>query len=120
MHLAQHLFAAGTTLQLVEWHVFGSDAKFSIRDGPLAACSPSAPGRFYRLRCLVRSCPSWHPLFSPNLLTADLYGQSPLEDQQLAGLLMWVPASLPYVAAFLFRGRREVVSSRGRLKCRMS
>jgi putative membrane protein len=53
------------------------------------------------------------PLFSPHFLTADLYGLSPLEDQQLAGLLMWVPASLPYVAAFLFRiGQTIKTSSR--------
>jgi putative membrane protein len=54
------------------------------------------------------------PLFSPHFLTADLYGLSPLEDQQLAGLLMWVPASIPYVTAFLFRiGRTISLSSRG-------
>jgi putative membrane protein len=44
-----------------------------------------------------------HPLFSPHFLTAPAYGLSPLEDQQLAGLLMWIPASLPFAAAFLFR-----------------
>jgi putative membrane protein len=43
------------------------------------------------------------PLFSPHFLTTDIYGFSPLEDQQLAGLLMWIPASLPYVAAVLYR-----------------
>jgi putative membrane protein len=51
------------------------------------------------------------PLFSPHFLTADLYGLSPLEDQQLAGLLMWVPASLPYVFAFLFRIGQTITSS---------
>jgi putative membrane protein len=44
-----------------------------------------------------------HPLFSPHFATTGLYGLSPLQDQQLAGLLMWVPASLPFVAAFLLR-----------------
>jgi putative membrane protein len=51
------------------------------------------------------------PLFSPHFLTADLYGLSPLEDQQLAGLLMWVPASLPYVGAFLFRIAQTIKGS---------
>ncbi|MBY2949238.1 cytochrome c oxidase assembly protein [Rhizobium leguminosarum] len=54
-----------------------------------------------------------HPLFSPHFLTTDLYGLTPLEDQQLAGLAMWVPASLPYVAAFLLRiGQTIKTSSR--------
>ncbi|MVA37728.1 cytochrome c oxidase assembly protein [Agrobacterium vitis] len=52
-----------------------------------------------------------HPLFSPHFLTTDIYGLSPLEDQQLAGLLMWVPASLPYVAAFLLRIGQTITRS---------
>ncbi len=34
------------------------------------------------------------PLYAPHFLTTSLYGLSALEDQQLAGLIMWV-ASLP-------------------------
>jgi putative membrane protein len=49
-----------------------------------------------------------HPLFSPHFLTSQAYGLSPLEDQQLAGLLMWIPASLPFAAAFLFRVARAL------------
>jgi putative membrane protein len=45
------------------------------------------------------------PLFEAHFLTTEAYGLSALEDQQLAGLLMWVPASLIYVAAFLLRVR---------------
>lgn len=41
------------------------------------------------------------PLYAPHFLTADLYGLSPLEDQQLAGLVMWVPAILPNLVAAL-------------------
>jgi putative membrane protein len=38
-------------------------------------------------------------LYAPHFLTTSLYGLSPLEDQQAAGLIMWV-ASLPlYLAA---------------------
>ena len=41
------------------------------------------------------------PLYAPHLLTTQLYGLTALEDQQLAGLIMWV-ASLPfYIAAAL-------------------
>lgn len=49
------------------------------------------------------------PLYAAHQLTTAPFGLSPLEDQQLAGLLMWVPAALPYLAiaiAPLLRGAR--------------
>jgi putative membrane protein len=42
-----------------------------------------------------------HPLFEPHLTTTLAFGLTPLADQQLAGLLMWVPASFPYLVAAL-------------------
>ena len=41
------------------------------------------------------------PLYAPHLLTAAAWGLSPLEDQQLAGLIMWAPAAAFYLAAAL-------------------
>ena len=41
------------------------------------------------------------PIYDPHLTTTLPFGLTPLADQQLAGLLMWVPASLPYIAAAL-------------------
>ena len=41
------------------------------------------------------------PLYAPHFLSTLPYGLSALEDQQLAGLLMWVPANLPYLLAAL-------------------
>jgi len=35
-------------------------------------------------------------------MSAAAWGLSPLADQQLAGLLMWVPAILPYLAVGLW------------------
>jgi putative membrane protein len=43
------------------------------------------------------------PLYAPHLVTTLPFGMSPLQDQQLAGILMWVPAALPYLAAALLR-----------------
>jgi putative membrane protein len=37
------------------------------------------------------------PLFIAHLETTQPYGMLPLADQQLSGLLMWVPAALPYL-----------------------
>lgn len=41
------------------------------------------------------------PLYAAHLLATDPWGLSALTDQRLAGLLMWVPAAGPYMAAIL-------------------
>ena len=41
------------------------------------------------------------PLYAEHLASTAAWGLSPLADQQLAGLLMWVPAMLPYLAVAL-------------------
>ncbi|MBB4003120.1 cytochrome c oxidase assembly protein [Aurantimonas endophytica] len=41
------------------------------------------------------------PLYAPHFLTTTPYGLSALDDQQLAGLIMWVPAIAPYLLAAL-------------------
>lgn len=43
------------------------------------------------------------PLYVPHLATSIAFGLDPLTDQQLAGLIMWVPSSLPYLLAALLR-----------------
>lgn len=43
------------------------------------------------------------PLFAPHLATTAAWGLHPLEDQQLAGLIMWAPASALYLAAAVIR-----------------
>ncbi len=40
----------------------------------------------------------WYPIYST---TAEKWGLTPLEDQQLGGLIMWIPAGLIYVIAGL-------------------
>lgn len=41
------------------------------------------------------------PLYAPHFPTTLPYGLTPIADQQLGGLIMWVPAALPYLAAAL-------------------
>src|SRR5690606_34123581 len=43
------------------------------------------------------------PVYAAHLTTTRAFGLSPLDDQQLAGLLMWVPASVPYIGVALMR-----------------
>lgn len=39
--------------------------------------------------------------YAPHWLTTRLWGLSPMEDQQIAGIIMWAPASLVYLIAAL-------------------
>jgi len=41
------------------------------------------------------------PLYATYRVSSGIFGMTPLEDQQLAGLLMWVPSGLVYLAAIL-------------------
>lgn len=43
------------------------------------------------------------PLYLPHFATTAEFGLSPLEDQQLAGLILWVPANLPLLGVVLYR-----------------
>jgi putative membrane protein len=46
------------------------------------------------------------PLYAPHLLSTAAWGLSPLEDQQVAGLIMWAPAAAIYLAAALLIAAR--------------
>ncbi len=43
------------------------------------------------------------PLYLPHFATTQAFGLSSLDDQQLGGLIMWVPANLPLLAVILWR-----------------
>jgi putative membrane protein len=47
---------------------------------------------------LTFSSRAWYPFYAP---ATAAWGLTPLEDQQLAGLIMWVPANLSYLIAAL-------------------
>jgi putative membrane protein len=47
-----------------------------------------------------------HPLYAPHFLSTQAWGLSPLEDQQLAGLIMWGPGGGFYLAAALLLASR--------------
>lgn len=50
------------------------------------------------------------PLYAPHLATTLAWGLTPLADQQLAGLIMWAPMSLAYLAVALALVGRSLVS----------
>jgi putative membrane protein len=97
MHTLQHLSFVSTAL-LFWWTVFG--ARYSmlgyggavfylfataLQTGALGALLTFAPGL-------------WYPAYAA---TAPVWGLSPLEDQQLGGIIMWIPGSIPYLVAGL-------------------
>jgi putative membrane protein len=57
-------------------------------------------GQMGLLGALVVFAP--RPLYPVHLASTAAWGLAPLTDQQLAGLLMWVPAMLPYLGAGLW------------------
>jgi putative membrane protein len=44
------------------------------------------------------------PLYAPHFASTLSWGVSPLEDQQLAGITMWAPGSIAYLAAAMWIG----------------
>jgi len=52
-----------------------------------------------------------HPWYSAYLSTTPEWGLAPLEDQQIGGLIMWVPASVVYVGVGLYLLARWIESS---------
>jgi putative membrane protein len=46
---------------------------------------------------------SGQPLYAPHFASTEAFGLTALSDQQLAGLIMWVPASLPYLLVAVWR-----------------
>lgn len=58
------------------------------------------------------------PWYSAYGEAAPLWGLSPLEDQQLAGLIMWVPAALSYLLATLWLVHVWMRDSEGRVGVR--
>ena len=57
------------------------------------------------------------PLYAPHWLTTQPWGLTPLQDQQIAGIIMWAPASAIYlltamVLLYRWMGRSEAVAAR--------
>ncbi len=54
------------------------------------------------------------PLYPPHFASTLSWGISPLEDQQLAGITMWAPGSIAYLAAAMWIGWRWMDAERAR------
>ena len=54
------------------------------------------------------------PLYAPHSLVTESWGLSALDDQQMAGLIMWAPAAGLYLGAALFLVHRWFANEEGR------
>jgi putative membrane protein len=68
--------------------------------GPALVALAATVGQMGLLGALLVFAPQ--PLYAVHFATTWPWGLSPLADQELAGLLMWVPAVLPYLGAGLW------------------
>jgi putative membrane protein len=96
VHAAQHISFLGSAL-LFWWSLLYASGRTSYGAGVLyvftTAVHTSILGAL-----LTFSATPWYPAYAA---TARNWGLSALEDQQLGGLIMWIPAGLVYVAAGL-------------------
>ena len=98
VHTLQHASFLGTAL-LYWWSVL-SEARLRARHGGaiLSLFTTSVYTGGLGALLTIANQP-WYPAYGA---AAPLWGLTPLEDQQLAGLIMWVPAGLSYLLATLW------------------
>jgi putative membrane protein len=104
VHAAQHASFFGTAL-LFWWAVLepkNAHADLVARLG--AVFATGVVGAVVGALLTVAPTP-WYPVYA---YTTAAFGLTPLEDQQLGGLVMWVPAGLAYVAAGLALAARAL------------
>lgn len=105
-HAVQHLSFYGTAL-LFWWAVVRAARRRRHAPALLAVFVTALYSGV--LGALLATAPTvWYPGY---LRTAPAWGLTALEDQQLGGLLMWVPANAVYVAVGLWLVRRALADS---------
>ena len=107
MHAWQHASFLGTAL-LFWWAVIGRDAR--VRSGAALAYLFTTMLHTSALGALLTLAPApWYPHYAT---TTAPFGFDALADQQLGGLVMWVPGSAAYVIAALVIVARLLTTTR--------
>jgi cytochrome c oxidase assembly factor CtaG len=98
VHTAQHISFLGSAL-LFWWSVLGGrESRISAGAGIVYIFTTAVHTSV--LGALLTFSPTlWYPAYSN---TTAAWGLTPLEDQQLGGLIMWIPAGITYVVAGLW------------------
>jgi putative membrane protein len=101
VHAAEHASFLGTAM-LFWWVVLSADRRRRLAPGFAALYLFAAALQGSALGALLLFAPA--PLYPLQALGSASFGLPPLADQQVAGLIMWIPADLVYLgsAATLF------------------
>jgi putative membrane protein len=102
---------------LMQFSLLGSALAFWVavrRSAPAAALAAILVTTVVMglLGALITFAP--RPLYAPHFASSLAWGVAPLEDQQLAGILMWAPGSIAYLLAAVWIGWRWMRSERDR------
>jgi cytochrome c oxidase assembly factor CtaG len=111
VHALQHTAFLGSAL-LFWWAVFHG-ARARLRYGAAVLCLFLTTIVTGGLGALLTVAP--HPLY-PVYSVTSAWGLTPLEDQQLAGLIMWIPGGLTYLLAALVLTRAWLTESDRRVR----
>ena len=108
-HILQHSSFFGTAL-FFWWATLGRDPRGRYGPGHSAAYLFTTMLHTAALGALLSLAPT--PWYAPYIPATGALGFDPVEDQQLGGLVMWVPAGLAYVAATLAVVGRTLLRAR--------
>jgi putative membrane protein len=98
IHVLEHVAFFGTAL-LFWWVLLGRTLHRAARYIAGMALAGGTAFHGSLLGALMTFAPApWYPSYAA---TAALWGLAPLEDQQLAGVIMWVPAGTVYIVVLL-------------------
>jgi putative membrane protein len=97
VHALQHFCFLGSGLIFWWAIIYGAKKRASYGAGVLYLFTTAAHSGVLGAMLTLGSAP-WYPAYES---TAPLWGMTALEDQQLGGLIMWIPAGLVYIAAAL-------------------
>ena len=105
VHAAQHLSFLGTGVMF--WWAVLEPRRRSQRGVSVLLLFTTAvhTGVLGALMTFART--PWYPGYTQSLM----FGLSPIADQQLAGMIMWIPGSVGYLVAALFTIRRWLAES---------
>ena len=105
VHALEHISFFGTAMLF--WRAI-LEARPSRRAGPALGAAFATLIHSGLLGALITMAP--YSLYTWYRGRTELWGLSPLEDQQLAGLLMWVPLGIVYLAVCLVLANRLVAA----------
>lgn len=88
------------SLLVSAWLLWRAIFVSTAQPGPALFALVATIGQMGLLAALIVFAP--RPLYAVHFASTAAWGMNPLADQQLAGLLMWVPASLPYLGVGLW------------------